>query len=67
MPCCTDRLSLMAGTYGSVDRSSVLTEQLHVDHLWLGRFSLHGGNDLVAKVNDRALPPGADLRICPWG
>jgi len=30
VPCCTDRLSLMAGTHGSVDLSLVLAEQLRL-------------------------------------
>ncbi len=36
MPCCTDRLSLMAGTYGSVTLFLVLTERNSVTTCGLG-------------------------------
>ena len=63
MPCCTDHLSLMAGTYGSVRLSLVLTEQLRLTLIGLKIYSpkvVAGvGNKpsseserrLVAKVN----------------
>ena len=38
MPCCTDRLSLMAGTYGSSCLSLVLTERLSLANSSPGAF-----------------------------
>ncbi len=47
MPCCTDHLSLMAGTYGSVRLSPVLTEQL--------RLILIGSSGLLSQGRSSAV------------
>ena len=52
MPCCTDRLSLMAGTYGNVDLSLVPSEQLRLIRVVREVRSLKVDSiGLVAKVN----------------
>ena len=55
MPCCTDRLSLMAGTYGNVDLSSVPLEQLRLACMVREVRSLKGGKDRPSSASER--PP----------